>query len=455
MSGDLRTFVQRLEESGELVRVSDELSTQHEIAAATKYVAQHEGKAVLFERAKDYDVPIVANLLGSRERVAMAFDVKEHDLDETYLARAQNRIKPVVVTSAPVQEVVIESEIDIGRTLPVLTHHEKDAGPYMTSAITIAKDPETGVRGMGLHRIQVKDKDTIGIFLATPPLSHFLTKAEQQGKPLQIAVASGVAPLTFCAAIFFAPQGVDKFEIAGGFAQAPIELVRCRSVDIEVPADAEFILEGSIIPQQREKEGPFGESTGYYFTYDNPVAKIKAISHRAKPIYHALLPFSGEERVLTSFMLGSYTLRQVQKALPQVRRMHIQLSGEIVIVQIEKKSEDDGAKVIDYLLSNPFAKIVVVTDGDVNISDLDEVAWAVGTRVQFDRDVTIKSDLPGLMIDPSTSGGEKTPDLSQLTTRTAKIGIDATKPLSELEKFERIDVPQEVKQKIWRILEKR
>ena len=455
MSGDLRTFVQRLEESGELVRVSDELSTQHEIAAAIKYVAQHEGKAVLFERAKDYDVPIVANLLGSRERVAMAFDVKEHDLDETYLARAQNRIKPVVVTSAPVQEVVIDSEIDICRTLPVLTHHEKDAGPYMTSAITIAKDPETGVRGMGLHRIQVKDKDTIGIFLATPPLSHFLTKAEQRGKPLQIAVASGVAPLTFCAAIFFAPQGVDKFEIAGGFAQAPIELVRCRSVDIEAPADAEFILEGYIIPQQREKEGPFGESTGYYFTYDNPVAKIKAISHRANPIYHALLPFSGEERVLTSFMLGSYTLRQVQKALPQVRRMHIQLVGEIVIAQIDKKSDDDGAKVIDYLLSNPFAKIVVVTDGDVNISDLDEVAWAVATRVHFDRDVTIRSDLPGLMIDPSTSGGEITPDLSQLTTRTAKIGIDATKPLSELEKFERIDVPQGVKQKIWRIMEKR
>ena len=455
MSGDLRTFVQRLEESGELVRVSDELSTQHEIAAAIKYVAQHEGKAVLFERAKDYDVPIVANLLGSRERVAMAFDVKEHDLDETYLARAENRIKPVVVASAPVQEVVLESEIDIGRTLPVLTHHEKDAGPYMTSAITIAKDPETGVRGMGLHRIQVKDKDTIGIFLATPPLSHFLTKAEQRGKPLQIAVASGVAPLTFCAAIFFAPQGVDKFEIAGGFAQAPIELVRCRSVDIEAPADAEFILEGYIIPQQREKEGPFGESTGYYFTYDNPVAKIKAISHRANPIYHALLPFSGEERVLTSFMLGSYTLRQVQRALPQVRRMHIQLVGEIVIAQIDKKSEEDGAKVIDYLLSNPFAKIVVVTDGDVNISDLDEVAWAVATRVHFDRDVTIRSDLPGLMIDPSTSGGEKTPDLSQLTTRTAKIGIDATKPLSELEKFERIDVPQGVKQKIWKIMEKR
>jgi 2,5-furandicarboxylate decarboxylase 1 len=455
MSGDLRTFVQRLEESGELVRVSEELSTQHEIAAAIKYVAQREGKAVLFERAKDYDVPIVANLLGSRERVAMAFDVKEHDLDETYLARAQNRIKPVVVTSAPVQEVMIESEIDIRRTLPVLTHHEKDAGPYMTSAITIAKDPETGVRGMGLHRIQVKDKDTIGIFLATPPLSHFLAKAEQQGKPLQIAVASGVAPLTFCAAIFFAPQGVDKFEIAGGFAQAPIELVRCRSVDIEAPADAEFILEGSIIPQQREKEGPFGESTGYYFTYDNPVAKIKAISHRANPIYHALLPFSGEERVLTSFMLGSYTLRQVQKALPQVRRMHIQLVGEIVIAQIDKKSDDDGAKVIDYLLSSPFAKIVVVTDGDVNISDLDEVAWAVGTRVHFDRDVTIRSDLPGLMIDPSTSGGEKTPDLSQLTTRTAKIGIDATKPLSELGKFERIDVPQGVKEKIWKILEKR
>jgi len=136
--------------------------------------------------------------------------------------------------------------------------------------------------------------------------------------------------------------------------------------------------------------------------------------------------------------------------------MHIQLVGEIVIAQIDKKSDEDGAKVIDYLLStNPFAKIVVVTDGDVDISDPDEVAWAVATRVHFDRDVTIKSDLPGLTIDPSTTGGERTPDLSQLTTRTSKIGIDATKPLSDLEKFARIDVPQGVKQKIWAIMEKR
>ncbi len=453
MSGDLRSFLKQLEDSGELVLVREELSTQHEIAAAISYIAQREGKAVLFQRVKDYQVPVVGNLLGTRRRAAMAFDVNEDELDETYLARAQDLIKPRMVTSAPVQEVVVEGEIDICQVLPALIHHEKDAGPYLTSAITIAKDPETGVRGMGLHRIQVKGNDTIGIFLATPPLSHFLTKAEQMGKPLEIAVASGVGPLTFCAGIFFAPHGVDKFEIAGGFAGAAVELVKCRSVDIEVPADAEFILEGELIPNRREMEGPFGESTGCYIAWENPVAKIKTITHRKEPIYHALMPFSAEEKTLTSLMLGAYSLRQIQSVLPQVQRLHLEVLGHIIIAQIEKESDDDGGKVIDHLLSaNPFAKLVVVTDGDVDISDPDEVAWAIATRVRFDRDVVIKSDLPGSIIDPATSGGERTAETSQLVTRASKMGLDATKPLAEAERFERIDVPAAVKEKIRRLL---
>ena len=456
MAEDLRGFLNRLEAAGEIIHLTDELATEYEIPAAIREVAQRKEKAVLFEKVKGYDVPIVGNLLGTRKLLAMAFGVTEDEVDETYMGRAQIPVKPKMVSTAPVQEVVIDKDVDIRRTIPVLTHHQKDAGPYMTSAISIAKDPETGIRGMGLHRIQIKDKDTIGIFLATPPLSYFLAKADQLNNPLEIAVASGVDPLTFCAGIFYAPEGVDKFDIAGGFAEAPIELVKCLSIDVDVPATAEFILEGYVIPRHREKEGPFGESTGYYLAYHNPVAKIKMITHRQKPIYHALMPFTREEEVLLGVMMLPYRLEGMRKALPEikVKKMQIKACGEISIVQIKKESDEDPLKVIDHVFADAFNKIVIVVDEDVNISDSDEVIWAVATRVRPDRDVVIKPDLAGLMIDPSVSGTEFIPDVSLQIGRTAKIGIDATKPLKELERFERIDVPLEVKKKIAQVIKR-
>ena len=453
MEQDLREFIQRLEAADELVRIDEPLSTQYEIAAAIRYIALHNNKAAYFEKVKGHDIPIVANLLGSRKRLAMAFDVEEDGLEEAYRTRKQNLLRPKIVTTAPVQEVVIDRDIDICGTLPALTYHQRDAGPYITTGVTIAKDPQTGVRGMGVHRVQVKDRDTVGIFLATPPLSHLLTKAEQLDKPLPIAIALGVGPLTFCAGATFVPQGVDKFEIMGGFAKEPIELVKCCSVDVEVPANAGFVLEGYIIPHRREMEGPFGESLGYYISYNNPVAKIKLITHRQKPIYHALVPFAGEEKSLLGMMSQVDSLPLLQSVLPQVKRTRT--LGEIVVVQIEKRAEDDGRKVIEYLLTtSPFIKVAVVVDGDVALSDLEEVGWAVATRVRPDKDVVIKPDLPGFVLDPSASGGEITADLSSLITRTAKLGIDATKPLAELERFEKVDVPAAVKEKVSALLER-
>lgn len=451
----MRGFLNELETSANLIHFSGELSTEYEIPAAITYVAQYISKAVVFDKVKGYDTPVVANVFSGRKSLSMAFGVKEDRLEETYMTRAKKPVKPRLVSSAPAQEVVIDKNINIQQTIPVLIHHEKDAGPYMTSAITIAKDPETGIRGMGVHRIQVKDKDTIGIYLGSPPLSNFLAKAERLDKPLDIAIASGVDPLTFCASAFYAPEGVDKFDIAGGFAEAPVDLVKCRSVDIEAPANAEFILEGCIIPHLREKEGPFGESTGYYVTFNNPVGKITTITHRSKPVYHGLMPFTGEEKCLAGVMLRPYLTKMIQEAIPEVRIEGLSLlgMGGLCVVQIDKKTEEDGAKVIDWLLSYPFTKIGVVTDTDVNIAELDEVAWAIATRVQPDKDVVIRSGLPGSMIDPSTSGLGTTTELSFKVTQTAKIGIDATKPLKELERFQRIDVPAEVKKKVFIMLQ--
>ncbi|MCH8022483.1 MAG: UbiD family decarboxylase [Thaumarchaeota archaeon] len=186
-------------------------------------------------------------------------------------------------------------------------------GPYFTSGVVVAKDPETGVRGMGIHRVQLRGANEISLNLATPPLATFLKKAKETQRELEIAVVIGVDPLTFIASVFFSPSGVDKFEIAGGLREAPIDLVRCTTVDLEVPAHSEFVLEGKIDPRNIVEEGPFGESWGTYIETRNPLCKVQAISRRHEPIYHALTSFSGEEVMLRGLRMISDTMPSLAK----------------------------------------------------------------------------------------------------------------------------------------------
>ncbi len=226
MVQDLRGFLEQLEEAGELIRIGEELSPRYEIAAAVKYVAEKKGTAVLCEKVKGYDVPVVGNLFGSRKRLAMAFGVAEDEVQNAYRTRRgdltkPNVIEPKVVSQAPVQEVVIDHDVDILKAIPVLTCHEYDVSPYFTSMFTIIKDPETGIQTAGLHRIQVKDRDTLGIFLATPPLCFYAAKGEEMNKPLEIAVVSGAEPLTFFGATLYCPGNIDKFAFVGGACPSP------------------------------------------------------------------------------------------------------------------------------------------------------------------------------------------------------------------------------------------
>jgi 2,5-furandicarboxylate decarboxylase 1 len=353
-----------------------------------------------------------------------------------------------VADTAPVKDVEILRDIDILKTMPVLTHYTRDASPYFTCAITIARDPDTGIQGMGIHRIQVKDQNTLGIFLATPPLSSFLAKTEAKREPLEIAVVIGVDPVTFFASVVWAPAGIDKFEIAGGLRGKPIELVKCSTVDLEVPAYAEFVLEGKIIPGERQPEGPFGESTGYYFSNKSPVAKITAITHRRDAIYQSLVPFSGEEMVLLELGWEMKHLPELKNIHSFVRKIHFTNMLIVAIVQIKKTSDEDSRKIIEELWGNPFIKIVIVVDEDIDPYDAEDVSWAIATRVRPDRDVVMKADLPGLPIDPSADELDIIAEFSLIACKTSKLGIDATKTLKELDRFERTDVPENVKRRI-------
>jgi 2,5-furandicarboxylate decarboxylase 1 len=441
---DLRSFLGELDSRGDIFKVEVELSPLFEIAAALRYLDRRNDKAVLFNRVKGYSIPVIGNLFESYRSIATAFGIKDsHNVTEEYRKRNSQRIKPQIYDSGPVKDAILRGDIDILKTMPVLTHHEKDAGPYFSSAVTIAKDPETGMRGMGIHRIQVKGKNKIGIFLGTPPLSRFLNLSEAKGKPLEIAVVIGMDPLTFLASITYAPEGIDKFDLAGGLRGKPVELVKGETVDLEVPRYAEFVLEGQIQPGVRETEGPFGESGGAYLTVQNPVAKINCLYHRNQPLYHALMPFNKENSVISNIVWEATQLDSIQKALPSVKKVHLFGSvGEIAIAQIEKKNEGDGRASLQSLFNLiPRAKGIVVVDADIDIQDPAEVEWAVFTRFQVDKDLMTISGVPGSVLDPSTEGG-----------LTSKWGLDATKPLKEAEKYERIAPPAWAMEKIKALL---
>ncbi|MDD3853779.1 MAG: UbiD family decarboxylase [Syntrophomonadaceae bacterium] len=459
MFKNLRDFLSYLENAGDLQKIEEELSPRHEIQAVMKYMDKGDGPAVLFPNVKGYQIPVVGNLLGRRRRLAMAFGVEEDQIVDEYYRRRQQVYQPKLVADGPVKEVIIKSDIDITKVIPALTHHAKDIGPYFSTAVTIAKDPETGVRGMGLHRVQIKDRNTLGLFLATPPLSVFLKKAEELNRPLDIAMVIGMDPLTFFSSVIWAPPGLDKFDIAGALAQKPIELVKCSTVDIEVPAQAEFVLEGRVLPNVRDTEGPFGESSGYYFTYQNPVVKIQAMMHRKDPIYHALCLFSQEDSILMDVGWAVDNLRPLREKFPNIKRIEFKEMGQLGVVQIDKKAESEPKEIIEHLLSSIFIKQVMVVDCDVNIDDQNELNWALISRLRSPQNLIIKPDMMGSAIDPSAVMEESTAkgklsDINSHIAKVTKIGIDVTKPLNELEKYEKVDISAEVKANIAPIINK-
>jgi 2,5-furandicarboxylate decarboxylase 1 len=428
--------------------VKEPLSTRFEISAAIGALNRRRNKAIFFEQVEGYPSAVVSNLLGSKKRFAVAMDLKEQDVDDSYLQRRRSPLKPAHSASGLSDEIVIEKDIDILKAIPVLTHHEKDAGPYLTASITIARDPETRVSGMGIHRVQIKDKDKVGIFLFSPPLSDFFETAEKQGRPLEIAIVNGVHPLILMSSIVKAPAGIDKFEIAGGLLKRPVELIKCRTVDLEVPAEAEFVLEGEVLPNKAEKEGPFGESTGFYFTYNSPVAKIRMIRQRKYPIYQALLPFGGEDFALMNLVWGLDNVQVLKKSFPFVKDIVFSGVNYMAVVQIDKTSDHQVNDVAEHLLENPYTKVVIIVDSDIDIRFPHEVTWAVCTRARASTDVHVKERLPGMPIDPSVQADQGTGFL------TSKLVVDATMPLENKAPYEKIAVPRAVKDKVAAIIEK-
>ena len=400
---DLRAFLADL--GDDLLHIDQAFDPRFEIAAMLRALPQN-GPVALFGNIVGHPgARIVGNLIASRARTARALGCSEETLAATYLQRSRKGIAPVAVSDAPVKELVHRGPIDLLSLLPILTHYEKDGAPFITTGVVLCRDPESGRRGMGIHRMMAKGGDRLGILLANPPLSQFHAHAEAAGKPLEIAIALGVEPALLVASVVkTGPLGPDKMDIAGALRQAPVEMTRAESVDVEVPARAEIIIEGRVLPGVREAEGPFGENTGYYFSNISPVVEVTAVTHRRDFIYPALCPWTADVDTLLSLAAGTELLGQLQGQVAGVVDLDLTTGtcGFTAVIAVRKMRPADVRRLIHLALSmDKRLKLVTVVDDDVDIRDPREVSWALATRFQPDRDTVILSGMEGYVIDPS------------------------------------------------------
>jgi 2,5-furandicarboxylate decarboxylase 1 len=427
---DLRAFLADL--GSDLLHVKQAFDPKHEMAALLRAMPAN-GPAVLFENVTGHPAArVVGNLVASRQRVAKALGTTESELAATYLERTRQGIAPRQTDEAPVKEVRHIAPQDLGALLPVLTHYAGDGGPFITTGVVLCHDPVSGRRGMGIHRMMVKGGNRLGILLANPPLSQFHAAAEATGRPLEIAVALGVEPALLIAAVVKAgPLGPDKMDLAGALRGAPVEMIRGETVAVDVPARAEIVIEGRVLPGVRETEGPFGENTGYYVSNLSPVVEVTAVTHRRDFIYPALCPWTADVDSLLSLAAGTELLGQLRTQMSGIADLDLTTGtcGFTAVIALAKARPTEVRRLIHLALSmDKRLKLVTVVDDDVDIRDPREVSWALATRFQPDRDTVILSGLEGYVIDPSCGGGTG-----------SRMGMNATRGSGP--EFDKITIP--------------
>ena len=429
MNPDLRSFIDQLSEAlpDEVLRIRESVSRHHEITAFVAEMARRDKHPLLvFENVEGATFPVVTNIFGSRKRYAFAFGTTEEGVKGEWLARSQRAIPPMTVKHAPVKDFVyVGDEVDLAK-LPAPVHFQGDAGPYITAAIVVAKDPDTGVRNASFHRCQVKGKTKVGISLhSRRHLWDYQRRAEAQGRNLEVAVILGCHPLIlFGTGLWKGPIDADEFDVAGGFLGEALEVIPCETVNLDVPAQSEIILEGEILAGAREDEGPFGEFTGYAsHNSTRHVMKVKAITHRRDALFYDIMPgLSQEHNSMLAVPAEPRMLEILRKTAPSVRDVSYPFSGACrfhCYVSVKKAAEGQPkTAVFAAFAEDPSLKLVIVVDEDIDVNREEEVFWAVATRMQADQGVFVVPRCMGAMLDPSSEEG-----------LTSKMGIDATQPL--------------------------
>ncbi|OGI00623.1 MAG: menaquinone biosynthesis decarboxylase [Candidatus Melainabacteria bacterium GWF2_37_15] len=448
MYRDLKDFINKLKQENELLEINTPVSSELEITEITDRASKEQGmqnKALLFNNVEGYNMPVLTNAFGSYRRMALALgvqDVREiakrieelikPEIPDSLMEKAAllpklyevSQFFPKIVKDAPCQEIVITDGSMLDK-LPILKCWPMDGGPFITLPLVITKNPRTGNRNMGMYRLQKFDNKTTGMhWHKHHDGAKNYEEARKMGKKFEVAAALGCDPAITYAATAPVPPGIDEMIFAGFLRKKPVQLVKCKTVDIEVPADAEIVLEGYVDLEEKRIEGPFGDHTGYYSLADEyPVFHIIAITHTKNPIYSAtIVGKPPQEDCYMGKATEQIFLPVLRQILPEIVDMNLPIEGvfhNCAIISIDKRFPGHASKVINAvwgLGQMMFTKFMIVVDRDVDVHNLSEVSWKIFNNTDPSRDCIITKgpldildhacDLPGF-------GG--------------KMGIDATK----------------------------
>jgi UbiD family decarboxylase len=427
----------------EILTIDEPVSPRFRIQALiTELERRQQFPALRLERVEGATMPVVSNLFASRSRLAFALGVPVERLAEEVGVRSREHLKPAPVARAPFEEITATGDqVDLF-SLPLITHYPVDAAPYITAGLVCARHPETGLETAGFHRIMVKGRHRCGISLhSRRRMWEFQRRAEELGRPLPVAVVLGCpVPVYLGALTYHLPADVGKFSVMGGLFREPLEVVPCRSVDVTVPAGAEIVLEGEILPGVREPEGPFGEWTGYSSSRSTQhVVEFTRLSSRRDPIYLDIAGGLTADHVAPIALIREdEIMRALRRTLPNVRAVHVPASGASgfsCYVSLKKTVEGQATQAMITALSvEYYLKLIIVVDEDIDVFNEREVAWAVLTRASAET-MTLIPGAMGAVLDPMSDPVDNT---------ITKVGIDATLPLRGTP-AERLRLPDELR----------
>src|SRR2546427_2978891 len=428
---DLRSFVRAYGRAhpGEVIHVADPVSIEEDVMALVlEYERRRRYPILFFENVEGSDIPIVCNVVASRRALAWALGVSPTAVAAEYARRIKDHIKPVVTPSPAFHQRVLRGRAFAGAALPIPRYSPGDAGRYLTAGMLVARDLETGVETEGYHRFQLKGPKRMGVSLhSRRRMFEYQRRAEATGRPLPCAVVLGLHPLVSMGSLAYPAPDVGKFEVVGGLLGEPLEIAPCTSIDLHVPAAAEIVIEGEILPHVREPEGPFGEFTGYVSRRSTEhVFVARAIAMRERPWFQSIGSGRAGDHITTLGLVREAEIANaLTRVIPNVRGVHVPLSGTssfTAYVSIAQSRPGEAKHVIPIVLGvDHYLKLVIVVDDDIDVFDEAEVLWAVATRMQADRDLVVIAGSLGAMLDPSADDRGV----------TAKLGIDATRPFGE------------------------
>ena len=426
-----RDLIEALERDGVLRSVSRAVDPRYELIAVMRAVQKAGNEPLLFTDVTGSPAPVATNVLGRRDVLALALGLRPETLLASLVAQEAAQADPVIVSDAPVHQVVRTGDLDIARELPQVVHSERDAGAYISAGICIARHPVTGTYNASWNRIQLVGGDHTRVRMMPPQhLGQYQSVAEQGGDALPVAVAIGAPPALMLSAASKIPFDADEYRTAGGWQRTPLRLARAKTVPLDIPADAEFIIEGHVLPHVREPEGPFGEFTdGYVEVGQNHVLKVTAITRRSDAIYHVILAGGSEDTVLLGVPLMTEVLKKIA---PLAKIRDLGFPGHIFgcVISLEKTDDAQPKTVLEAALAaHAWMKVVVVVDADVDPNDAQEVLWAIHTRHTPDT---------GILHVPEVGSF---PRADVRAAHRGKVGIDATAPMAMKNTFRRRRFP--------------